>query len=457
MNPSHAAAFSPSVSVITATYNWSSVLAYALRSVLRQTFADFEMLIIGDGCTDNSEEVVASFGDPRVRWQNLATNSGHQWAPNNAGLALARGRYIAYLGHDDLWLPSHLQTLVAAMEDTRCDLAFSCAEIIGPPGSNFRTLGGAITADAFDLSETAVPPSIWMHRHQLAAEIGPWRNHHEISIPPDQEFLERAFERGKKLSPVPRLTALRFPASMRQNCYVQRDCAEQAAYTQRIETEPDFAERELIMLADSFLQRHPADRIPPSRRQNQRAGAIIEHSRAKRGLGSNSAEPSLPEEFPVLHGRIDFRSSEADPFLVDGWSVPEPAFRWTEKKEAVAFFALDAIEPSVLRIKFVPFLAGGRLTKQMVTFSLNCAVLTTISVTDERPAVHQMKLPAGIMRQQNVLKIALPSAASPIAFGINADNRLLGIAVEWVEIVPTTLRWTILNSIRRNRPGRLVR
>ena len=89
----------PLVSVITATYNWSSVLRYAIQSVLRQTCQDFEMIVVGDGCTDDSAEVVASFDDPRLRWHNLPHNTGHQSAPNNAGLELARGRYVAYLGH----------------------------------------------------------------------------------------------------------------------------------------------------------------------------------------------------------------------------------------------------------------------------------------------------------------------------------------------------------------------
>ncbi len=101
----------PLVTVIIATYNWSSVLRHAVRSVLWQTYENFELLVIGDGCTDDSEEVVASFGDPRVRWINLPENVGSQSGPNNRGLELARGEYIAYQGHDDVWHPKHLATL----------------------------------------------------------------------------------------------------------------------------------------------------------------------------------------------------------------------------------------------------------------------------------------------------------------------------------------------------------
>jgi glycosyltransferase involved in cell wall biosynthesis len=112
----------PLISVITATYNWSSVLRYAIQSVLWQTLQDFEMLIIGDGCTDDSAEVVASFHDPRLRWHNLPENSGHQSVPNNTGLAMARGKYVAYLGHDDLWYPTHLASLVNELEKANADI-----------------------------------------------------------------------------------------------------------------------------------------------------------------------------------------------------------------------------------------------------------------------------------------------------------------------------------------------
>src|SRR5450755_4047956 len=100
MSDSHpndaAASPAPLVSVITATYNWSSVLRYAIQSVLWQSLQDFEMLVIGDGCTDDSADVVASFHDPRLRWRNLPENTGHQSIPNNTRLAMARGKYIAY-------------------------------------------------------------------------------------------------------------------------------------------------------------------------------------------------------------------------------------------------------------------------------------------------------------------------------------------------------------------------
>src|SRR5262249_28181342 len=116
---------SPLVSIITATYNRSNVLQYTIASVLRATFADWELLVVGDACTDDTEEVVSAFHDPRIRFFNLAQNVGEQSGPNNAGCQYARGSYIAYLNHDDLWLPGHLATALTGLEATEADLVFT--------------------------------------------------------------------------------------------------------------------------------------------------------------------------------------------------------------------------------------------------------------------------------------------------------------------------------------------
>lgn len=106
------------VSVIIATYNRSNVLVHTLRSLLRSTDTDWEALVIGDACTDDTAEVVASFDDPRITFTNLPRNIGEQSGPDNEGLRRATGRYIAHLDHDDLWFPDHLERAVGALRDT---------------------------------------------------------------------------------------------------------------------------------------------------------------------------------------------------------------------------------------------------------------------------------------------------------------------------------------------------
>ena len=99
----------PLVTVITAAYNSQRTLRVALASLRNQTFTDWEAWIVGDACTDDSEGVVRSFADDRLHWVNLQSNHGSQWFPNNEGLRRAQGKYVAFLGHDDIWLPDSFE------------------------------------------------------------------------------------------------------------------------------------------------------------------------------------------------------------------------------------------------------------------------------------------------------------------------------------------------------------
>ncbi len=235
----------PRVTVIVATYNWSSVLPHAIGSVLRQTFTDFEVLVIGDGCTDDSERVVTSMDDPRIHWTNLPANAGHQSAPNNEGLRLARGEIVAYLGHDDLWLPHHLESCVRALDDTAADVSYALVACVGPEG---RFVLPSIPRPTRGLYS---PPSGMAHRLGVTERIGGWRDYRGLRTSPDVDLWRRAVAAGCQFTFVPRLTAVKFPASWRSGVYRSRPSHEQAAWLARIDREPDLEARELAkMIAD---------------------------------------------------------------------------------------------------------------------------------------------------------------------------------------------------------------
>jgi glycosyltransferase involved in cell wall biosynthesis len=101
----------PAVTVIIPTYNRADLLPIAVRSVLGQTFQDFEILIVDDGSTDDTPATCRQFTDSRVRYIRHSSNKGIA-AGRNTGVRNAQGRLIAFLDDDDEWLPSKLQQQV---------------------------------------------------------------------------------------------------------------------------------------------------------------------------------------------------------------------------------------------------------------------------------------------------------------------------------------------------------
>ena len=290
----------PTVSIIIATFNWSSVLRYAIESALRQTFQSFEILVIGDGCTDDSAEVVASFGDPRIVWRNLPANSGNQSAPNNAGLQLARGKYVAYHGHDDIWHPTHLENLVRAIEANEADVAYAGAVMIGPAESGVRIATGLADAYSPDLF---FPPSSVMHRRDVVEQVGEWRDYRTITQPPDKEFIGRIMEYRRRIAGTGALSVFKFNASWRRNSYVEKPCHEQAEYLRRIRAEPDFIANEMRAIeqaqADGKIY-SPVKITMPEEPESLPPGWQVEQWRAIRGLAPNALQPAPAPRTSVL-------------------------------------------------------------------------------------------------------------------------------------------------------------
>src|SRR5262249_80289 len=103
----------PKVSVIIPTYNCARFIGEAVRSVLVQSFRDFELLVIDDGSTDNTEEVIQPY---RRELIYLAGPNRGAAAARNAGLRIAQGDLIAFLDADDLWHRDKIKEQVALMD-----------------------------------------------------------------------------------------------------------------------------------------------------------------------------------------------------------------------------------------------------------------------------------------------------------------------------------------------------
>lgn len=104
------------VSIIMPAYNSRATIAASIQSVVNQTFTDWELLVIDDCSPEPIVDIVESFHDDRIRYIRLQENQGVAMA-RNTGIAKARGRYIAFLDSDDLWLLEKLQTQLHFMQE----------------------------------------------------------------------------------------------------------------------------------------------------------------------------------------------------------------------------------------------------------------------------------------------------------------------------------------------------
>lgn len=102
------------VSIVLPTYNREKKLGKAIESVLKQSYSYFELLVIDDGSTDGTEQVVNSYKDERLQYHKLPQNGGQSKA-RNYGLQLAKYDYIAFEDSDDLWHPKKLERQMQAM------------------------------------------------------------------------------------------------------------------------------------------------------------------------------------------------------------------------------------------------------------------------------------------------------------------------------------------------------
>lgn len=128
------------ISVIIPAYNVAAYIGETLDSLLAQTYTDYEAVIVNDGSTDDTEQVIASYrellGDRLVY---VKQSNGGLANARNAGLRVARGRYIALLDADDLWAPEFLAKMLTLLEsDPTLDLVFPNAWFWGSPNFSGR-------------------------------------------------------------------------------------------------------------------------------------------------------------------------------------------------------------------------------------------------------------------------------------------------------------------------------
>lgn len=126
----------PLVSIITPCYNAGCFISQAIESVLTQSFQNWELIVIDDHSKDNTLDIVQSYCDRDTRIRCLKTEypSGSPTVPRNLGIKEAKGRYLAFLDSDDMWLPNKLEEQLKVFDDPKVAIAFSNYEKIDQNG-----------------------------------------------------------------------------------------------------------------------------------------------------------------------------------------------------------------------------------------------------------------------------------------------------------------------------------
>ena len=191
----------PAVSVLMPVYNAQRYVAEAIESILAQTFTDFEFLIIDDGSTDKTPEILRRYAarDPRIRLVSRP-NRGLV-ASLNEGLALAWGEFIARMDGDDISLPERFERQLRYLADhPECVMVGSRVIIIDPDGSPLTIMGAALTHEEIDQAfmagrgQMVYHPSV-MFRARALAKIAPYRE--EYFTAEDLDLFLRLAEVGR--------------------------------------------------------------------------------------------------------------------------------------------------------------------------------------------------------------------------------------------------------------------
>jgi glycosyltransferase involved in cell wall biosynthesis len=408
---------SPVFTIVVATFNRGRHIIPTIEAALDQTFTDFELLVVGDGVTDDTLVQVPR-GDPRLRIIELPTsNSGSQSKPNNAGIAAARGKYVAYLGHDDIWMPDHLAALAQTFEKA-CDVAVSGCAYHGPPGTDLLMVTG-LFKNSTAARRHFFPPSSFAHRLSLASEIGGWRVPQTTRAPVDCDFLLRSVDAGARFVSTGRVTVHKFAAGHRYLSYLNQSSSEQSEMLAAIRCGTidrgvcqNYVKR--AKAANTFMRSfHPElDRVQP--------GDLYRENRSNKGIDRAASVP-LTEEVQVLPSN-DARA--LDWYWLEQRAGSRP-FRWSG----------PSLRPKLL----IPFTGdiSARITVHLLDNDPEGIIddirltLNGIAIEHRRRRDHPSRVDLEITgrlrpEEPSVLELILPRAFCPTEAGWELLGLLLG-------------------------------
>lgn len=125
------------VSIIMPTYNCAKFIGETIKSVIAQTYSNFELIIVDDCSKDNTKDVVNSFDDERIKYHRLEKNSGAAVARTTA-MNMAKGKYMAFLDSDDLWMENKLEHQLKFMKDNNYNITCTAYEQVNENGESLN-------------------------------------------------------------------------------------------------------------------------------------------------------------------------------------------------------------------------------------------------------------------------------------------------------------------------------
>jgi teichuronic acid biosynthesis glycosyltransferase TuaG len=132
-------------SIVIPTFNRAHVIDRAIRSVLDQTFQDFELIVVDDGSSDATEQVVTSFSARRIHYVPKKASGGPA-GPRNEGIRRAQGEWIAFLDSDDYWFPEKLDVIAEVIHHQQVDFVSHYQAVVSMAGATIGVMGPRLDA-----------------------------------------------------------------------------------------------------------------------------------------------------------------------------------------------------------------------------------------------------------------------------------------------------------------------
>lgn len=326
-----------------ATWNRGRHILPSVRSVLNQSHRDFELLVVGDEVTDDTAEHLARISDPRLRWIDNAPRWGTQSGPNNRGIVAARAPFVAYIGHDDIWAPNHLE----AMWDVRRAQPEADVIVSGLVSHRlnaarpYRVSG--LLAPGLGLEILCfVPPTATSHRVEIVRNV-PWSRKEDAVVAIDFDHQLELARAGASFAATGRITAHKFTSAGRYLSYFDPESVEQEHMLTRFD-DPDYPAWLARIVARA---RETGDFMPEETRSSDREETRKRIARVARARGVEG----LPANLPVGDG-ISLLQGD-DPRFADWRPLkPESGYRMAGPNPNPRLLVpLTSAEPVELRLR----------------------------------------------------------------------------------------------------------